>query len=369
MRILLATPGTDVGGAERVVITLAQELPARGHEVVLWGPAGSLEPELEGAEVHRIVVPDRGRSAAGIVEGVARLAGAVRSARPALVHAHNPRISALAALGARLARGPRRPCVLATFHGVRHADYRAAAALLRGADAVACVSQDLVTRLEAAGLAAARMHVIANGVHIPPADDAALGAHLDAELGLEGAAVVLAAGRLVEQKNHARFLAAAAQVAAVRPDVRFLVVGDGPLRAELAEQARSLGLAGRLTLTGVRHDVQALAARAQLVVFSSDWEGLPLVALESLGAGTPVLSTPVEGMRELGGGGAVTMVPTATSDALAQGITQLLADPGGLAAAGARGRELVAQRYSPAAMLDGYERAYRELTAGRAPRH
>ena len=62
MRILLATPGTDVGGAERVVITLARELPRRGHEIVLWGPAGALEPELAGAPVERLVVPDRGRS-------------------------------------------------------------------------------------------------------------------------------------------------------------------------------------------------------------------------------------------------------------------------------------------------------------------
>ena len=46
VKVLLATPGTDVGGAERVVITLARELPRRGHEVVLWGPAGALEPEL-----------------------------------------------------------------------------------------------------------------------------------------------------------------------------------------------------------------------------------------------------------------------------------------------------------------------------------
>ena len=49
MRVLLATPGTDVGGAERVVITLARALPERGHEVTLWGPAGALEPELDGA--------------------------------------------------------------------------------------------------------------------------------------------------------------------------------------------------------------------------------------------------------------------------------------------------------------------------------
>ena len=355
MRILLATPGTDVGGAERVVITLAQELPARGHEVALWGPAGALEPELAGARVQRIAIAARGRSPAGVAEGVASLAATIRRERPQVVHAHNPRVVALAALGARLGRGPRRPRVLATFHGVRHAEYRAATVLLRGADAVSCVSEDLAAGLRRAGLPADRLHVLANSVRVSGVHDPAREALLDAELGLAGAPLVIAVGRLVEQKNHARFVAAAAEVAAVRPDVRFLVVGDGPLRAALSAQVRSLGLEDRLTLTGVRHDVPALAARADLVVFSSDWEGLSLVALEALAAGTPVLSTPVEGMRDLLDGGV-----TVTGD-LARGMLELLADPARLEVLGARGRELVAARYSTAAMLDGYERLYRGL--------
>ena len=348
MKVLLATPGTDVGGAERVVITLATELPRRGHEVVVWGPAGALEPELAGAPIERLVVLDRGRSPAGAAMGVARLAGAIRRTRPAVVHAHNPRVSALAALGARLGRGPRRPPVLATFHGVRRAEYRAAGALLRGADAVSCVSEDLAAGLRAAGVSGVR--VIPNSVTPPPPGRA--------ELDLGDAPVVMAVGRLVEQKNHARFVAAAAEVTAARPDARFVIVGDGPLRGALEAQVASLGLGARMTLTGVRHDVPTLLARADLVVFSSDWEGLPLVALEALAAGTPVLSTPVEGMREL----PVTVV---AADALASGIAHLLADPARLAALGAQGREHVAARYPVGAMLDAYEALYRELSAGR----
>ena len=152
MRILLATPGTDVGGAERVVITLARELPRRGHEVVLWGPAGALEPELAGAPVERLVVPDRGRSVAGRPRRVARLAARDPAHAPGGRARAQPAGHGLAVLGARLGRGPRRPPVLATFHGVRPAEYRAASVLLRGADAVSCVSEDLAAGLRAAGL-------------------------------------------------------------------------------------------------------------------------------------------------------------------------------------------------------------------------
>ena len=105
VRVLLATPGTDVGGAERVVITLARELPQRGHEVVLWGPAGALEPELAGAPIER---RRRARTAGARRPAWSRasrgLADAIRRTRPAVVHAHNPRVSGLA-----VARCPARP--------------------------------------------------------------------------------------------------------------------------------------------------------------------------------------------------------------------------------------------------------------------
>jgi glycosyltransferase involved in cell wall biosynthesis len=360
MRVLLATPGTDVGGAERVVLALAHALPRRGHEVVLWGPAGALEPELAGAPLDRIVVPDRQRSAVGVAGGVVSLAAAVRRTRPGVVHAHNPRVSGMAVAALRIARGPRRPPLLATFHGSLRAEYRVAAGLLRGADAVACVSDDLAAGLRAAGLPAEGLHVVPNGIVVSPAEPAAVAA-IDGEFALDGAPVVAIIGRLSPQKNHGRFLAAVARVAPERPDVRFLVVGDGPLRSDLTEQARALGLDGRLTFTGVRHDVPAFAARADLVVLSSDWEGLPLVALEALAAGTPVLSTPVEGMRDLHDAGAAAIVPEAGAEALATGIVELLADPRRRAEMSARGRELVAARYSGDAMVDAYERLYLEL--------
>ena len=93
MKVLLATPGTDVGGAERIVLALAHALPQRGHEVVLWGPAGTLEPELADVPLHRLVLPNRERTALGVVVGVASLAAAVRRTRPHVVHAHNPRVA------------------------------------------------------------------------------------------------------------------------------------------------------------------------------------------------------------------------------------------------------------------------------------
>jgi glycosyltransferase involved in cell wall biosynthesis len=106
-------------------------------------------------------------------------------------------------------------------------------------------------------------------------------------------------------------------------------------------------------------------AAADLVAFSSDWEGLSLAALEALAAGTPVVSTPVEGMRELPAALTASFDPEDLGDLIAA----LLADAPRRAAIGAAGRRLVAERYSLTAMLDAYERLYRELAlSGRRAR-
>jgi glycosyltransferase involved in cell wall biosynthesis len=162
---------------------------------------------------------------------------------------------------------------------------------------------------------------------------------------------VVAVGRLVPQKNHERLLLAARHV----PGARFLVVGDGPLRCALEARARALGVDVRFT--GARDDAPALMAAADVVVFSSNWEGLSVAALEALAAGTPVVSTPVEGMREL------PVVRTASFDPaeLGDAVAALLADAPRRAALGAAGRRLVAERYSAQAMVAAYERLYREL--------
>ena len=184
------------------------------------------------------MVSPRGRTAAGVAEGRGEPRRRDPAARARGSSTRTTRASRRwPGVAARLARGPRRPPVLATFHGVRHAEYRAAAAVLRLADARRVRVRGPRRRArrrpgfpDAAGGAQRRRRAAARSRRA---------ARLDAELGLGGAPVVLAAGRLVAQKNHARFLDAAALVAAARPDVRFLLVGDGPLRGELEEQARA----------------------------------------------------------------------------------------------------------------------------------
>jgi glycosyltransferase involved in cell wall biosynthesis len=244
-------------------------------------------------------------------------------------------------------------------------EYRRAALIFRTADVVVCVSESLARGLADAGLVGDKVRVIPNAVSLPPPLPKSVREAIDSELGLGDQPVVSLVGRLVPQKVPQRFLTAARIVAAEVPECRFLIIGDGPLRGRLEGQARELGIEDAVTFTGIREDARAVIARSDIVAFSSDWEGMAIAALEAIAAGTPVVATDVEGMRELLGTGAGILTTRDPAD-LARGIVELLRDPGRRVEMGEIGRRKVASELSAEHMVRSYEEVYREVAASRA---
>jgi len=142
------------------------------------------------------------------------------------------------------------------------------------------------------------------------------------------------------------------------------VVGDGPRRAELQGLAAELGIADRVVFTLTRDDARDLIARSDLLVFSSDWEGLSIAALEAMASGTPVVSTESHGMRSLLGSGAGEVV-RGDAEELGRSIAALLRDDRRRAAMGEVGRRLVAEEYSLPVMVQAYADLFEELRARR----
>ena len=139
---------------------------------------------------------------------------------------------------------------------------------------------------------------------------------------------IITIGRMVRQKNHELFIRAAGKIAAERPDVRFVLVGDGPLRREIEAQVGASGLSERVILTGERRDVEDLLRSASMFWLTSRWEGMPNVVLEAMASGLPVIATDVGGVRELvreGEEGFV--VPSEDTEAFVSRTRLLLADP------------------------------------------
>lgn len=120
------------------------------------------------------------------------------------------------------------------------------------------------------------------------------------ELGLKpDSKLVGMTGRLDEQKNPLDFIKAAAMVSKGYPNVQFLFIGDGPLRPACEKLINELSLEEKFFLLGYREDVSRILPILTIAALSSLWEGLPIVFLEALGAGKPIVANDVDGAKEV----------------------------------------------------------------------
>ena len=350
MRILHLIQELRTGGAERVVVSLTEGQRKAGHEVAVAAAPGELDAEVQ---AKRFDVPIILRKPWRVPAATWDTRRAIRAWRPTIVHAHNPGMAVIAALATGAGR---HPPALVSLHGSPEEDWPGAARAVRlsGLDVVAC-GPGVASAVEAHGISVRATVSNAVGPPPPPADRAVL----DREWNLDGRPLVLAVGRLVEQKNHALAIRALEHV----PGAKLVIVGEGPLRGQLEQLARREGVHDRVVLAGLRRDARALMAAADAIVMPSWWEGLPLTALEALASGTPLVATAVRGMRELlYDGEDALLVPPDDPTALGAALTRVLSDRD-LATRLADGGRRVAADNSEEKMVAAYMRVYEEILA------
>jgi glycosyltransferase involved in cell wall biosynthesis len=187
---------------------------------------------------------------------------------------------------------------------------------------------------------------VGTGIDLRRIAEARAGDELASELGLAGRTVVGTVAKLSPVKGHQHFIAAAAEIAKARPDVVFLIVGDGIRKKELEDMATELGIADRVTFAGVRDDVPSLLELMDVFVLGSLSEGSPNAVLEAMAAGLPVVATDVGGLPEMViDGESGILVPPGDSDALAEAIGELLDDPSRAETMGRAGLALAMDRH------------------------
>lgn len=181
-----------------------------------------------------------------------------------------------------------------------------------------------------------------------------------------GGPCIAMVGRLVPQKNPLLFVAAAAAVRAQLPTVRFMLIGDGPFRAEVEAAVVAAGLRECCEVLGERRDIPELLRQADLFWLPSEWEGLPNVVLEAMASGLPVIATDVGGTRELirheGDG---FLIHTGDRDALVRHSLDLLRDTDKRRQF-ARAARLRAEAFAPQQMVNAMQDLY--LRVVREPR-
>jgi glycosyltransferase involved in cell wall biosynthesis len=167
--------------------------------------------------------------------------------------------------------------------------------------------------------------------------------------------------RLHDSKGNEFLVDAARLVLDARPQARFYLVGEGPLRVDLEAQARRLNLGDRFVFAGFAKDVAGMLAAFDLSVFPSLWEGTPLTAFEALAAGKAIVATDADGLLDiLHDGHDARIVPKRNARALADQMVALMDAPGERARLSANAR-ITGRGYDIGAFVRKMERLYEIL--------
>jgi len=362
LRVALVCPSLRAGGLEKMVADLALELLERGFEPGVFGLTGLgvYAASLEARGIALFDAKEQGRRLRGIPRPLIRQ---LRAFRPHVIHAHSG--TWYPAAVARLAL--RSPRLVFTDHG-RYLPEPAGRLLVERflaaiTDAVVAVTGSLAQYVrDSLGI---EVRVIPNGIDMARyhAIDPAARGRLRDEWGVgDDEPLLIVVGRFFAVKNHAGVLRAFARLVTDYPRAKLVLVGSGPLLDEVRQQAAALALDERVLFTGFRADVPECLSAADIWINASFTEALPVAMLEAMAAGVPIVATAVGGVPEtLGDPPAALLAPPGDIAALEAALRRLLDDPALGTANAARARAL-AQRYTLAAMADGYAALYRNVT-------
>ncbi|MEX1045847.1 MAG: glycosyltransferase family 4 protein [Actinomycetota bacterium] len=336
MKVLWLTKTFGIGGTERLLLEL---LPHMGGvefiPVAVSAASTELEPSLRKAGLEPKTLGAGGPYDA---RWLGRIRSIVKSARPDILHLHNPVSSA----GARISTLGLPSPIITTEHNVwesYHPASRWAAALtLWRDDATIAVSEAVARSIRRSIFGrGADVVVIRNGIDAGVvATDAEPEPGVDVPPGSFGTVT-----HLRHRKGVDVLIRAAAILERTEPGRKCLIAGEGPLGDRLSEQARSVK---SVEFLGIREDARSMIRSLDVFVLPSRYEGLPLVLLEAMALARPIVATTAGGVPEVLDDSCGVLVPPGDPVALADAIAGLLREPDRAAELGVNARKAVEAR-------------------------
>lgn len=354
MRILHVDTATEWRGGQNQIVLTAEGQIARGHEVRIFA---NTQGELA-ARALKASLPVHG-AAVGRGDLSWATAAAIRDAvggfTPDVIHVHESHGLPGAILAAGRARV--RPRLIAS----RRVDFPLGfmSRLKYGRmDRILAVSRAVREILIGSGLPPEKIVLVHEGVKDRPPERGGREALL--ALGVPaGAPLIGNVAQLVDHKDHATLLRAAAIVLKATPECRFLICGDGPLKQDLVSLRESLGLGGQVIFAGFRRDLDALVPCFDIFCLSSHLEGLGTSVLDAMCFARPVIATRAGGIPDaVVDGETGRLVEPRDPEALARALTETLRSKETLARFGAAGRERFLKELTSAAMVEATLLAY-----------
>jgi glycosyltransferase involved in cell wall biosynthesis len=373
-----------VGGAQENTLLTAKGQKESGNELVLLtgpspGPEGELlrrvaPPDFEVVEMPELV---REISPATDFKAFLALRRFFKEREFDVVHTHSSKAGIVGRLAARAAGVP---LVVHTVHGLafhkyeshwKNAVYIAAERLAAlTCDRIYAVARAMVDQCLAAHVGRASQYkVVYSGMDLKPFLESKPDPELKKSLKIpEDRPVVGTVARLFPLKGYEQFLPAAVKIAGLRPDVHFLIVGDGQMRAELESSVAACGLSDNFSFAGLvpPSEVWRYTALMDVLVHLSLREGLPRAAVQSLASGKPVVAYALDGTPEVVRDGETGyLVDPENVDQVVFAVSKLLSDADSMKRMGSAGRELVSKLFDWRDMARILENDYRESLAAK----
>lgn len=370
-----------IGGAmENTLFTCEDHARDHGDDVLLLtgptdGPEGTLMPRALAGPFRTEIIPSLQRSIRPWKEYQAHheLMKVLKAFQPDVVHTHT---SKAGIVGRAAAASAKIPCVHtvhgSSFHyGQSPIAYHTYVQLerwaaRRTAHFISVCNKMTDIFVDAKIAPREKFTTIYSGfdvepfLHPPVARD-----EMRRKLGLQDNDVVVGKiGRLFPLKGHEQVIAAAKLIVPAHRNVKFLIVGDGILRPQYEQDVASAGLKDNFIWTGMvpPEEIPALMGAMDIVLHASQWEGLARVLPQGLIAGKPVVSFAIDGAPEVVRDGETGfLAPLNDTQALANGMVKLIADPELRAKLGSRGRELFTDQFRHQTMSREIRRVYERV--------
>ncbi|MDD5422976.1 MAG: glycosyltransferase family 4 protein [Candidatus Omnitrophica bacterium] len=382
VKVLRVITRLNIGGPAIHTLLLSSSLNNGGgyKDILVCGRVSESEGDMSylarEKNVEPVVIDELGREISFVKDTRAffKLCGIMKRERPAIVHTHTAKAGTLGRLAAILTGVPVR---IHTFHGHVFDGYfsphKAKAFVLiekflaRFTSRVIMVSEgvrnEIVKELKVAS--PSKSVVIPLGLELEQfLDSEKRKGALRLMLGIGGDVMLIGiVGRLVPIKNHKMFLDAAKKISdrKLSAKVKFLVIGDGELKEDLAVYAKKLGIEKDVIFTGWVQDLPMVYADLDIVALTSLNEGTPVSLIEAMASARAVIATSVGGVGDLIADGSNGVLTTAQdTDGFSGKLLGLIEDRSGRLAMGGRAREFVRDRYSKQRLVGDIKKLYEE---------
>lgn len=368
MNIVHILDNLDRGGAQTMLRSVVAGLTKRGHrqhiiclndifnqDVVAAMRAAGASVEIIGR-----------RRLYGLI-GIWHIVSELRRRQPDLVHTELPWGDLIGRAAARVANiAPIVSTVTARYVDKPRLQLWIDRKTAPWADRVAFQSAEIVPfSLQHEGVRPEQVQVIPNGVEADDRDRSEAAAALRRVYGGGATTILGMVARLHPQKAHPDLLTAFARLAS--SDLRLWLIGDGPDRTRLVEQATALEIQDRVVFVGDRGDVRDWIAAMDIFVHPTHFEGLPLAVLEAMVMCKPVITSPIDGLRGLITSGVHGwLVPPGDPDALAETISHVIAHPEDAARVAQAGAVRALSQFGSDRVVDAYEALFKSARRARS---